>query len=271
MEDASVPDGTAPDTSTPDTSTPPPDTSVPTGCAGPADCNDGIGCTDDLCEAGTCRNVPNDGLCEMGMSCELGVGCTGMACDESPCRLLAPQCGCSAGQACYPNGGTSRACMAAGTAVEGSACSALNDCAPSLVCAGVGVAACLKTCETDADCAGTTNLCVLGFEDGITTLCTGTCDPIAQTGCPSGAMCRVYQEDSGLRRGFTSCWGPAGTGIQGTACTDHDQCAPGYICGGAVCNKWCREGFAGDCPTGTTCTGLTDPIAVGSIDYNLCV
>lgn len=268
--------GTPPpaDGSVVDTSVPPADSSVdttpPPGCVGPADCNDGLTCTDDLCESGTCRNVPNDGLCEPGMTCELGAGCTGFACDESPCRLLSPQCGCAPGQGCYPSGG-GRACMTAGTRVEGSSCTESNECEPGSICAGIGVASCHRTCRTDVDCPGATNLCVLEFEDGVTDLCSGTCDPIAQTGCPSGAMCRVFQEDDGARRGFTACWGPVGSGIQGSSCSDSNQCARGYVCGGTICHKWCRVGFAGDCLGGTTCGALETPITVGSIRYDLCI
>jgi len=255
-----------------DTSMPPPDTTPPMGCTGPSDCNDGITCTDDLCESGTCRNVPNDGLCETGMTCELGVGCSGFACDESPCRYLTPQCGCAAGQGCYPSG-TSRACQSPGTAVEGSACTESNQCALGHLCVGIGTASCMRTCESDSDCPGTTSLCILSFEDdvGSTDLCTGACDPITQTGCPSGAMCRVYQEDSGARRGFTACWGPTGSGRQGSSCTETEQCAAGFICGGTICHKWCRVGFAGDCSSGTTCSALETPIRVGSLDYDLCM
>ncbi len=75
------------------------------GCLVPADCNDGIACTTDTCNAGICNNAPNNALCDNGLFCDgaetcsgsLGCvngtpPCTGVACNESTntCATCAP-------------------------------------------------------------------------------------------------------------------------------------------------------------------------------------
>lgn len=39
------------------------------GCLTPADCDDGVACTVDTCEAGSCVNTPDDGYCDDGLFC----------------------------------------------------------------------------------------------------------------------------------------------------------------------------------------------------------
>jgi len=64
------------------------------------------------------------------------------------------------------------------------------------------------------------------------------------------------------------CSGLDGPGVQGSGCSDEDDCAAGYTCGG-VCAKICRVGLS-DCPTGTTCDATAEDIVVGSTTYNFC-
>ncbi|RLB45006.1 MAG: hypothetical protein DRJ42_30885 [Deltaproteobacteria bacterium] len=267
--DGSTPDAEL-DSGSPADTSPPPDSGPAPECRVPSDCDDGIACTDDSCRSpsNTCNNTPNDALCSPGMTCQAGIGCTGTACDESPCRLLTPQCGCPTGEGCYLTSATGRSCLPAGTLVEGAACASDGACEPGHICAGFGVAACLRACRTDAECPGTTNLCLLNASDGVTKACTGTCDPIAQTGCPPGGSCGIAREDTGARRGLAFCSGLGGPGVQGSGCSDEDDCAAGYTCGG-VCAKICRVGLS-DCPTGTTCDATAEDIVVGSTTYNFC-
>src|SRR5690606_20202198 len=49
-------------------------------CLSPADCDDGVSCTDDACVVGSCTNTPNDGNCGGGsvcqpMECDATLGC----------------------------------------------------------------------------------------------------------------------------------------------------------------------------------------------------
>lgn len=54
-------------------------------CADRLDCDDGIDCTEDSCEEGTCRHVPNDALCSGENACGPSV-CNVI----QGCRLLEP-------------------------------------------------------------------------------------------------------------------------------------------------------------------------------------
>ena len=42
---------------------------TPPECVIDADCNDGVACTIDVCNAGTCENTPDDGFCDDGLAC----------------------------------------------------------------------------------------------------------------------------------------------------------------------------------------------------------
>lgn len=46
-------------------------------CTASAECDDGLGCTNDVCGVGNvCRNTPLDELCDPGQHCVVGRGCT---------------------------------------------------------------------------------------------------------------------------------------------------------------------------------------------------
>ena len=49
---------------------------------------------------------------------------------------------------------------------------------------------CSRMCMVDGDCKGDGSLC-LDLEGNLFGKCTAPCDPVAQTGCGSGAKCNL--------------------------------------------------------------------------------
>lgn len=76
-------------------------------CSSPADCNDGIDCTSDLCAAGTCSHMAVPSLCPAGASCDVRLGCQrGAACaSDRDCVDSNP---CTANERCDPSARTCR-------------------------------------------------------------------------------------------------------------------------------------------------------------------
>jgi hypothetical protein len=61
---------------------------VPAECTVDEDCDDGISCTVDICDQGSCQNTPDNGLCDDGVGCTddtciEGVGCRHFPNDEN--------------------------------------------------------------------------------------------------------------------------------------------------------------------------------------------
>jgi hypothetical protein len=55
------------------------------GCSEAADCDDGNGCTDDLClEGGQCQHLFNQAPCDDGDECTLGDACSEGICSGTP-------------------------------------------------------------------------------------------------------------------------------------------------------------------------------------------
>lgn len=254
-------------------------------------CDDGIACTMDLCEepGGSCNFVPDDTACGSGESCSPATGCVA-GCGESPCKLVAPQCGCPSGQGCYIDGTGSRLCTTAGANGAGNACSGLSSCVPGHLCININseggsTAVCAEFCNLDSDC-DSGGLCVITLDDGSggslpgIKLCTNACDPVAQTGCRSGAYCDVFRESAGAMRYFTDCTAPAaGTGTQGTACASPDDCQSGFACidpdgsTGAMpqqCMHWCNRSTGSGCAAGETCFGFDPALDAGGTEYGVC-
>ena len=83
------------------------------------------------------------------------------------------------------------------------------------------------------------------------------CDPVRQTGCPTGTNCAVDLRATPPDR---DCYA-IGTGVWGTICTSNENCALGFGCVPTTsrCARWCVTGD--DCPgTERNCT-LTSPRA----------
>lgn len=255
----------------------------------PVACDDGIACSDDRCTepAGACTFTRVDAHCPAGQTCTASTasGCaTSSTCSESPCRLVTPQCGCAAGLACTISG-TSRICGAAGTSTTGMPCT--GGCATGTLCVTLGAAvgaptACETFCNTDSDCTGLGALCIEMLNDGSggtipgVTLCTLSCNPLAGTGCVTGATCRVYTETGGAMRGLTQC-SPVGAGAVGDMCTTADDCRAGMLCvdttgGGTThCANICNAGTGAGCGPLRTCGHFAPPIIVGTTEYGVCV
>jgi hypothetical protein len=190
------------------------------------------------------------------------------------CSTL-PQCGCSDGNNCDVTGVDGRtSCVPAGTKGKNQKCDALGQCAVGLSCV---FDVCLPFCSTTSDCAGvgsptcrnvqyvdaTTKVTkdVPGFK-----VCMQQCDPVNPSKvCGASTNC-VFTSST-----QTTCAAAATSTTAGTCASDPFTCAPGYVCvGTGDCRRWCRIGFAGDCPTGKTCGKLTSAPTSGGIEYGVC-
>jgi hypothetical protein len=209
-----------------------------------------------------------------------GEGGSPPACEGDPCKLVSPQCGCDAGDKCTING-TTIACGADGTEAIGAACGA-SDCSAGGLCLGdAGGGYCAQFCDEDAECGGAL-VCGVGLNDGSggtipdVALCSSNCDPATVAGCPAGLGCVLGREADGLERFFFMCF-PAGTGVDGAACTSAASCAPGYGCynnGTAdVCLKNCNVNTPA-CTGIQTCYALNDenqlPVNVNGYPMGAC-
>ncbi|MAQ18721.1 MAG: hypothetical protein CMN30_28485 [Sandaracinus sp.] len=257
----------------------------------PVPCDDGIACTRDACSeaTGSCTFTPDDTLCGAGQTCG-AAGCSTTACSESPCKLVSPQCGCGAGQACFMDPDGVRSCAAPGSTDTGGACSVIADCRGGDTCLGLGdtVGGCHHFCNSDSDCSGAGSLCLLDLADtgGATipgaTVCTLSCEPAQNSGCPAGSYCFLGQEPTGAMRDLSHCSGEIpGTGTQGSLCDDTGDCSPGYLCldpgtGVPECLHLCRNPSASptsspDCTSSFySCYGFTTPVLLGGTAYGVC-
>lgn len=200
---------------------------------------------------------------------------------------------CSGGQTCQVNCTTKvNACTAGGTAPAWGACQSNADCAPGSQCfdyssLGCNTKVCLRFCDDDTDCGGTTDagggpgsFCRDPVSCGGTATayhtCSASCDPTGaaassgRTGCPAGLACVL---PAGMDHVACACPESTRTKPEGASCASTKECAPGLLCEQtcrAVCHCDLKNGAcsaANDCPTaGTTCT----PIA-GEMLYGVCL
>jgi hypothetical protein len=189
---------------------------------------------------------------------------------------------CGAGLTCAVNCAARQGqCVAAGGTPPGGLCDQHGnaDCTPGTQCFTYSgpqctVPVCLKFCKTNDDCVsnGSTSVCkgnVSCPTDGgvVPTAyhtCTFACDPhgAATTGCPVGLHCFVVDT---MDQVDCSCTAATQVQTEGAPCTRGSDCAPGLICDRSTtkCQKVCRRGVGGDCPTGQSCTMLTNDMIYG--------
>ncbi|MGA7677200.1 MAG: hypothetical protein WCA51_02360 [Dehalococcoidia bacterium] len=175
---------------------------TPTGCT-PADCNDGLFCTDDSCVSGVCQHTNNTLACNDGNACTTSDTCSGGVCVGG----AAPNCNDSV--AC-----TTDSC----DPVNGCVHTPVNSaCADGTVCNGA------ETCDAVLGCQSGT---ALNCDDGVACT-TDSCDPV--NGCVHDAIAcaQCLKCDGG-----TCAADPA---QNNNPCDDGDPGTVGDVCSGGVC------------------------------------
>ncbi len=177
-------------------------------------------------------------------------------CIETPCRLVAPQCGCDTGEGCYLSSGAG--CLPAGVGPVDAACEYNDDCVPGTGCMGSGgLGACRPYCYSAADCESGERCIRLGAAGGAAGICEPLCDPLGDTGCPSGRQCIVANsrtEPDGDSAIATGCGAP-GVIPPGSPCSTTSACVSGSACDGMYCRRLCDVAL-GPCVTGLPCSAV---------------
>ncbi|MDQ3369693.1 MAG: DUF4215 domain-containing protein [Myxococcota bacterium] len=250
-------------------------------------CDDGNVTAADGCSA-TCtvESVCGNATVETGEACDDGNLASGDGCspscqvEQATACVLVPQGGCSgATPACDLTDGGDTECRAVtGQGTSNSHCAQDTACRAGYTCIGDGTAAtpwCARFCLADGDCLGTGSRCVIGLANTAgmplnVDTCSNACDPLAQTGCPSGMGCVARGASAGA---FTDC-GYMGTKADGQVCTATSDCRPGSDCitSGSVktCRKYCVVGNNSTCPTGQSCAGFIGGITIGTTQFGSC-
>ena len=188
---------------------------------------------------------------------------------------------CSSTQTCQvdctpPNNAAPRnECVPGGAGAPGATCVTNADCQPGTQCfnytsTGCGVKLCLRFCNTNLDCAafgasggGPGSFCegpvmCPAFLTAYHT-CTFNCDPRAMAasnhgGCPAGLACVM---PAAMDQVDCACPEATRTKLEGEACTQAADCAPGLICNQMSGTKTCRAICRCDA-NGMTCTSPND-------------
>lgn len=210
------------------------------------------------------------------------------ACTTAPpnnrCGLV-PQCGCGLNETCDVTNETTGAtsCVTAGGATLGRPCVQTGDCLAGLACV---YGACRPYCGTalsKCTVAGT-DLCVEELGDNDKPIpnknfCTLTCDPREPAAVCGTNSCHWF-EDYYKPNSVSDCNRPGTMAPYSTQCQGDSDCQPGFACithpkFGPECERWCRIGVAGDCPTtpsGLKCVdvfGAQAPV-IGGVKEGLC-
>ncbi|MET0388330.1 MAG: hypothetical protein ABW321_20330, partial [Polyangiales bacterium] len=233
-----------------------------------ATCDDGLFCTDgDTCRLGLC--LPG-GL----RACDDGVGCTTDLCNE-----LTRQCEATVTDGCQING----LCVAAGTQDPSNQCKACNPLLsttaysiklPGTLCDDSQFCTATDVCDLNGVCTGIPRIC----EDGL--LCTtdscdetsDRCTSSANGGCTIGGLCFPAGFDDPTNSCRTCDPARSTTGWStkpaATACDDGQFCTVGETCGASGA---CGGGAPLVCPddglgcTTEVCNELLDVCLPGAI------
>lgn len=243
---------------------------------------------------------PTDGAVADTAVAPRDVAADGNGCATQPCSIL-PPCGCSAATACDVDssddtGTACRSVLMPGT--ETMACDSATDCDSGYVCVGgASFASCKKYCDDDPDCGSPRGQCVYTLTAngaplaGIPQVCSSNCEPTdtSAAGCPASYKCTLYTVNEGGTVQHVSDCSPAGTGTQGSPCSNatntgpfESMCAKGYQCiklsseTSYKCRRICSPptdvGVGSPSCGGTErCLGFDPPHAMGATSYGICL
>jgi cysteine-rich repeat protein len=259
------------------------------------DCDDddivnGDGCDADCeIEAGwECSGSPSDcdllcgnGAVDPGEECDGGDDCDAscMLIATTACTLV-PQTGCDPGMACDLGDTEPTECRdVTANGQSDSLCTSVTRCAAGFTCVSqdANTSSCMKFCNIDSQCPGVGARCLIGLTDENgdpipdVEVCSNSCNPVAQTGCPNGLGCLPFDMTGG---DFTDCL-DMGTRLDGQSCSDHQDCLEGSLCvdepgGGSTCHAMCDLDGPDFCPGSQVCTGFVDVILLGSLEVGAC-
>jgi hypothetical protein len=169
------------------------------------------------------------------------------------------------------------ACVAAGTAPTGHACTSTSGCAvgdtcvfgtchaycnnPGSACSAAGAGDCLAVQGSGGSAIPNLDVCMVKCDLRDPNACGGTT-------AAGAAACLVGSD------GKTDCQTWSGTRGVNQACTPTDDCAAGLVCvgpsgGASTCKAWCRVGTA-DCGAGKTCGGFSTKLMVDGVEFGAC-
>lgn len=137
------------------------------GCTSDAECDDGVGCTVDVCGALGCEHAPSDAACDDGLLCTLD------SCSATlGCSSVLSNVACDDGLAC-----TSDSCDMATNSCRNQPCDALCD--DGSFCNGV------ERCDAALGCTSGPPACVLGVgcEESSCAEASDTCSHTLPPGC----------------------------------------------------------------------------------------
>jgi hypothetical protein len=141
---------------------------------------------------------------------------------------------------------------------------------------------CADFCNSSADCTGAGSICMSATElisgPG---MCSHSCNPITNSGCPSGTSCQILILSSTYEN-LTECTADVGSGAAHAACSTGADCRAGTFCAdtngdglGEECIQWCQYP-GGTCTGGDICYEFTDslgdpaPLIFGGTEYGYC-
>ncbi len=244
----------------------------PDGCGGSCGaCDDGIPCTDDLCQGGLCASTIGAYYCLIEETC-VPSGSENLVNPCEKCKPLTDQEGwtpredgvpCGATAICWQGACCDPAANCAGKDCGDDGCGwVCGACGTNEVCEDDGLCACDAgsapcdgaCCEPGQVCCGACCFPACGGKNCGGDGCGGDCGACTgQEACVAG-LCVCQPACSGLNCGPDGCGGDCGE------CSGQDVCLDGACicqadCGGKNCGPDGCGGTCGSCGDNETCTG----------------